>query len=161
MIHDALDSSVHKYARIHPLFAVAFEYLAQHRAELNDPAFNGRHEINGEDLFVMVGEHRLKPAEDTVLEAHDKYIDLQVMIDGGESFGWARRNACSQQKGGFDEGNDIVFYNDEPTSRVTAKKGEFVIFFPEDAHAPLGRPEKAEEEAVSRKAIVKIRVEAR
>ena len=39
--------------------------------------------------------------------------------------------------------------------------GEFVIFFPEDAHAPLGRPEKAEDEAVSRKAIVKIRVEAR
>lgn len=161
MIHDSLKAGANRYAQLHPLFAEAFEYLEQHRSELSDPEFNGRHEIRGNDLFAMVGDHRLKPQQEAVLEAHDRYIDLQVMIDGCEDFGWAPRAACSQQKGKFDEENDIVFYNDKPTSRVTARKGEFVIFFPEDAHAPLIRPEEDGNNGTSRKAIVKIRVEAR
>lgn len=159
MIHDALGKAAEKYGALHPLFRQAFEYIAEHSAELQQPEFNGKHAIKGDDLFVMVGDHRLKPAEETTLEAHDRYIDLQIMLDGSESFGWAQRAACTQQKGAFDEANDIVFYDDAPTSTATARKGEFVIFFPEDAHAPLMRP--VGQHDTSRKAIVKIRVDAK
>lgn len=157
MIHDSLGHSAAKYYGLHPLFQTAFEYIDGHLDEFADPASNGRHAIQGDDIFVIVGDNQLKRAEDAKMEAHDKYIDLQVMISGTESFGWARRAACTEPKGEFNAESDIIFYNDLPTSTVTALPGEFVIFFPEDAHAPLIRPEGVN--GGTRKAIVKIKAD--
>lgn len=159
MIHDSLGRSAERYYALHPLFRQAFEYIDSHLDELADTNSDGKYAIQGEDLFVMVGSHTLRRAEEAVLEAHDRYIDLQVMIAGSESFGWAQRAACTEPRGTFDTASDIGFYNDSPTSLVTALAGEFVIFFPEDAHAPLIRPEGVA--GGSRKAIVKIRVDAK
>lgn len=159
MIHDSLGHSAEKYYSLHPLFRTAFEYIDSHLHELTDTSFDGRHAVQGDDIFVMVGDHQLKRSEEALLEAHDQYIDLQVMISGTESFGWAQRAACIEPKGEFDIQSDIVFYNDRPTSTVTVLPGEFVIFFPEDAHAPLIRPEGVT--GGSRKAIVKIKVDAK
>lgn len=156
MIHDSLGSSAAKYEALHPLFPQLFEYLDSHLDEMADSAFDGKHVIQGEDLFVMVGTHALKRPEEAALEAHDRYIDVQVVIAGAESFGWAQRAACTEPRGEFDGDNDIVFYKDMPTSTVTALAGEFVIFFPEDAHAPLIRPEGVS--GGCRKAIFKVKV---
>ena len=157
MIHDSLGHSAAKYYGLHPLFRTAFEYIDSHLDEFADPASNGRHAIQGDDIFVMVGDNQLKRPEDAKMEAHDKYIDLQVMISGTESFGWAQRAACTEPKGEFNAENDIIFYNDLPTSTVTALPGDFVIFFQEDAHAPLIRPEGVN--GGTRKAIVKIKAD--
>ena len=132
MIHDSLGSSAAKYEALHPLFPQLFEYLDSHLDEMADSAFDGKHVIQGDDLFVMVGTHALKRPEEAALEAHDRYIDVQVVIAGAESFGWAQRAAC------------------------TEPRGEFVIFFPEDAHAPLIRPEGVS--GGCRKAIFKVKV---
>lgn len=158
MIHDSLGRSTEKYYGLHPLFRTAFEYIDSHLDELADPASDGRHPVMGDDLFLLVGSHPLRRQEEAALEAHDRYIDLQVMIAGAENFGWAQRTACVEPRGPFDEAGDIILYNDLPTSIATALAGEFVIFFPDDAHAPLIRPEGVN--GCSRKAIVKIRVDA-
>lgn len=158
MIHDSLGRSAEKYFGLHPLFRKAFEYIDSHLDTLADPASDGKYAVQGDDLYVMVGSHQLRRPEEAALEAHDRYIDLQVMLAGIENFGWAQRAACTEPRGAFDTANDIGFYNDVPTSTVTALAGEFVIFFPEDAHAPLIRPEGVN--GGSRKAIVKIRVDA-
>ncbi len=159
MIHDSLGRSAEKYYSLHPLFRTAFEYIDSHLHELTDASFDGKHTVQGDDIFVMVGSHQLRRPEEAALEAHDRYIDLQVMISGTESFGWAQRAACTEPRGAFDTANDIIFYNDRPTSTVTALAGEFVIFFPEDAHAPLIRPEGVNGD--SRKAIVKIKADTK
>ena len=159
MIHDSLGRSAEKYYGLHPLFRQAFEYIDTHLAEWTDPASDGRHTIQGDDLFVMVGSHNLRRPEEAALEVHDRYIDLQVMISGSENFGWAQREACTEPRGAFDTTNDIGFFNDLPTSTTTALAGEFVVFFPEDAHAPLIRPVGIA--GGCRKAIFKIRVDAK
>lgn len=159
MVHDSLGSSAGKYYSLHPLFRKAFEYIDSHLDRFADPASNGRHAIQGDDLFVIVGDNQLKRPEEAALEAHDRYIDLQVMISGTENFGWAQRAACTEPRGQFDPENDFILYNDLPTSTVTALPGEFVIFFPEDAHAPLIRPEGVS--GGTRKAIVKVKIDAK
>ena len=159
MIHDSLGRSAERYYSLHPLFRQAFEYLYSHLDKFADPASDGRHTVQGDDLFVMVGDHRLKRPEEALLEAHDRYIDLHVMISGTESFGWAQRAACTDPRSAFDAGKDIVFYNDLPTSVATVLTGEFVVFFPEDAHAPLIRPEGVQ--GGTRKAIFKIKADAK
>lgn len=52
----------------------------------------------------------------------------------------------------YDAEKDISFYEGAATDYLTVKPGMFVIFFPEDAHAPGVTPEKV------RKVIVKVHV---
>ncbi|MFR5871384.1 MAG: YhcH/YjgK/YiaL family protein [Alistipes sp.] len=87
------------------------------------------------------------------LEAHDRYIDVQIplRVRGEERFGWRPRERCILPRGEFDEAADIVFFDDKPSCYVSLHPGEFVVFFPEDAHAPLIGSGNV------RKAILKIR----
>ena len=52
-----------------------------------------------------------------------------------------------------DEKRDIEFFDCEPETWLTLQPGEFTLFFPNDAHAPLVGGEKS-----IRKAVFKIRV---
>lgn len=159
MIHDSLSrETLERYGVMHPRFPEAFDYLLRHFSDFADPAMDGRHELDGDNLFVIVGDHPLKEAKEAKLEAHDRYIDIQLVISGKEDFGWRDRGKCENPQGEMDAERDLLFYDDLPSSIVTALEGEFVVFFPEDAHAPLIRPADQEKGAVSRKAIVKVKV---
>lgn len=156
MIHDSLSAAARKYYAVHPLFCRAFEFLTANFDRMLDPASDGKEAIEGDDLFVMIGDHSLKEPENARLEVHDRYIDIQLLLVGAENFGWAQRTACTLPEGEMNSEKDILFFDDLPTSVVTALPGEFVVFFPEDAHAPLMRP--LGEVGKVRKAIVKVKV---
>ena len=82
MIQDSL-SQAHLYAGLHPLFPVAFAWLAA-----NPDIPDGRHAIRGEDLFVIA---ETGPTFDAALrrfESHRIYIDIQVNLAGGELMEW-------------------------------------------------------------------------
>lgn len=155
MIHAAICSAVAKrYTPLNSRFETAITYVQEHWAELCDTASDGRRELEGDSLYVMIGHFGLKAAADARLEAHDRYIDIQVILSGSECFGWSQRTACNLPDGVIDTERDIIFFADAPTSTVTARAGEMVIFFPEDAHAPLISPDGGP--AQVRKAIVKV-----
>ena len=122
----------------------ALEYLAA--ADLNtlEP---GRYEIEGAEIFMKVTEGELKREAEASLEVHDKYIDVQVLIAGEvETMGWRERRECRVPRGPFDAEEDIRFFADRPQLFVGIRPGQFVVFGPEDAHAPLigrGRIKKA------------------
>jgi YhcH/YjgK/YiaL family protein len=59
------------------------------------------------------------------------------VIAGVEEMGWSARSRCQRPHGQYDAEKDIEFFADTPDSYVTVLPGEFVIFFPDDAHAPL------------------------
>ena len=64
------------------------------------------------------------------------------------------RIRCRLKNGlGYDEKRDIEFFDCEPETWLTLQPGEFALFFPNDAHAPLVGGEKS-----IRKAVFKIRV---
>jgi YhcH/YjgK/YiaL family protein len=139
-----------RYAAVHPRFAAAFDFLARpSTASLPE----GRHDIDGDRLFVLVERRDGRGREGATLETHRRYIDIQVTLEGLEEIGWAPLAALRPPRGGYDDGKDIAFFDDRPTTWVGVPPGHFVIFFPQDAHAPLaGRGQL-------RKAIVKVAVE--
>lgn len=94
-------------------------------------------DIDGENLFVIPSRGAGKGTSDALLEAHDAYIDVQVCFGTAETFGWKNRNNCLAPLGTFDTEKDIIFFEDKPSTFLTIRKGEFVIFMPNDAHAPL------------------------
>jgi YhcH/YjgK/YiaL family protein len=122
------------YTSLNKRFEKAFAYLAKTDLAPLEP---GRYEIDGDEIYMMVMERELKKPEDAALEVHDQYIDIQVVVIGKESFGWRDRHTCAAPRGEMDTTKDILFYDDRATCTVTLTAGQFGIFFPGDAHAPL------------------------
>jgi biofilm protein TabA len=134
MVLDTFSSAL-RYVSLHPAFARAFRYLADTDLEALP---TGRTEIDGERMFVIIDRQDGRGRGGACLEAHGRYIDIQYTIHGDEEIGWAPIDGCTAPAGPFDEAKDIVFFDDAPSCWVTVPRGSFAIFFPEDAHAPLG-----------------------
>lgn len=97
----------------------------------------GRHEIDGARLYVLVAEGPGKPRETVRLEAHHRYIDVQVTLAGDEVIGWRPTPLCQVAAEPYRPDKDIVFFGDAPCGWLAVPPGHLAIFYPEDAHAPM------------------------
>ena len=124
MIHSTLDESA-RYESLHPRFKDLRAMEPQ------------RLELRGEELFINRIDAPSNPQDEQPIEAHESYIDIQVLLEGHERIGWLPRAKCLSPRAPYDESKDIIFYHDQPTSYVDLLPGDFVILFPEDGHAPF------------------------
>lgn len=134
MILDSLKNK-EQYAALHPRFKQVFDYI-----DNNDVAALecGRHDIDGDNIFVNVQELDLKARSEARLELHRKYIDIQLLLKGPtEEFGWSEKKDCLKAEAEFDEQKDVQFFTDEPQCFYSVGEGQFSILFPEDGHAPM------------------------
>jgi YhcH/YjgK/YiaL family protein len=148
MILDKLENS-EKYERLHPLFKEAFDYLKSvdfSKAEI------GKTELKGKGLFVTVSDSDMKAAGKARLDVHNTYIAIQLPVSKAETFGWKARKGLVEAAEAFNEEKDIQFFGDKYETQFTALPGNFLVFFPEDGHAPcIG-------EGQIRKVVVKIKI---
>jgi YhcH/YjgK/YiaL family protein len=139
MILDKL-TSADRYISLHPSFARAFAYLRQRdwaqALRLEPP--NTRHAIDDDRMYVSVDRVQGRGREGARLEAHRRYLDIQFTIDGQEEIGWKPLADCATTSDAYDNARDVTFFSDRPDSWVSLPAGHFAIFFPDDAHAPLG-----------------------
>lgn len=150
MILDNLHNASH-YLKLHPLFARAFDF-----ASTNDfkalPL--GKHEIDGERLFVILMEYDTKETSDCVMENHRRYIDIQLMVEGEELMAVTTFDGQIATTP-YDEQKDAAFYEKKYDSLLKVKQDQFTIFFPHDLHMPSM---KVAEVAKVRKAVFKVAV---
>ena len=134
MILDSLKNKA-QYAALHPRFQTVFDFI-----DNTDVAALpcGRHDIDGDNIFVMVQEMDLREIKDARLELHRKYIDIHLLLQGpAEVFGWSEKKDCLTPETDFDEAKDIQLFTDIPQCFYTVGEGQFTILFPEDGHAPM------------------------
>src|SRR5207248_9411281 len=112
----------------------------------------GRTDIDGDRIFVLIDHRDGRGRNGARLEAHRRYIDIQYTFDGMEEIGWTPLAACRPPAGGFDAAKDIAYFDARPATWLSVPPGHFVIFFPEDVHAPLGG------QGLLKKAVVKVAV---
>ena len=117
-----------------PNFAKALEFIAGNDLSALE---NGKHFIDGDNLFINVVDSQMKTPDVARFEVHDKYIDIQVPLSKGEMFGVKPRVECSEPDGEMNTEKDILFFNDPVVNTIFAEPGEAIAFAPEDAHAPL------------------------
>lgn len=133
MILDSL-SQADRYIDLHPLFRQAFAFL---QSDQVGKVPVGRTDLDGDKLYVAKSKGPMRGREQSPLESHRKYIDIQYSIEGTDEIGWRPRGACEQVKTPYSEEKEVGFFSDAPWCWITVPPGHFVIFFPEDAHAPL------------------------
>lgn len=148
MILDTLDN-LHKYASLNPLFPKAIEFLTNTDL-LSLPL--GRNEIMGDEIFANVMEVQPHTKEEIPVEAHRKYIDIQVPISGDEVMGYIPFEELPD--GEYNAEKDVTLYPLGILARdyVNVKRSMFTMFFPQDGHAPAVTP------VALKKVIVKIAV---
>jgi YhcH/YjgK/YiaL family protein len=150
MILSSLSQSS-RYAALHPLFQRTFEHIRNTDFFALAP---GRYNIVGDDLIAIVELVPGKIKEMARLEAHRRYIDIQLVLEGDEQMGWKPLADCYNPVSEHNEEKDIRFFLDAPASWVAVPPDHFCIFFPEDAHAPLVSNDQV------RKVIFKVAVSA-
>ena len=121
------------YTSLNPHFAKAFAFLRQ--KGLNKLA-DGRHDIDADNVYALVVRGTYKPRSQAKLEIHRKYIDIQYVVAGREDMGWKSCKLCKNSEGPYNPKIDAELFNDSPSAWIIVCPADFVVFFPEDAHAP-------------------------
>ncbi len=148
MIYDSL-KHLESYKGIHPGILRGLELIRNTDfSNMED----GRHEIDGDNLFIMLQSYETKLKNDTP-EAHKKYIDIQYLISGQEKIGVGPLEEMTEETEGHPE-RDIWFYHG-PSSEISLEGDKFVVLWPGDAHAPCIAVDAP---APCRKCIVKVKV---
>lgn len=113
------------------------DIVARALADL-DPStiVNGRRELLPDTVF-LVGAPDAVTRPSARLEAHRRFLDVQVVLEGLDTIGWAPLATCTEIDTPYDDVADIEFYRDPPVLTVPIPAGYFTVFFPDDAHAPL------------------------
>ncbi len=76
-------------------------------------------------------------------ETHERYFDVQYVIEGAEYCGVCDRAMLGKVVDEYNEKNDITFYA-EPAhcGKVLLNSGDFIVLGPEDAHKPRVKVDK-------------------
>lgn len=109
----------------------------------------------GEGVFALEQAYVAKPAASGKWEAHERFIDVQVVVEGRELMGVVEVSRLTLTED-YRAERDLMFYAPlEGGSTLRVAAGEAAVFFPADGHMPSladGEP------ALVRKTVVKVPV---
>ena len=152
MIFDHLSNHHH-----YPLGAAwreAFTFLRNATPELAD----GKHHLRGDELFAIVMGYQTQPVETGELEAHRRYLDIQMLLTGREGV-ICHHLADLQVLQPYNPTQDAELYQIPPVTpaRFLLSPGAFLALFPHDAHMPCLTIDHGPEAV--RKVVIKVAVE--
>jgi len=130
-------------------FTKAFEFLLS----LDNSIDDGKHLLEGDDLFCNIETYQTTPRVGHEFETHRQYADIQMLLSGEEVILWTPAVGLTVTK---PYEPDIEFQELIPEAmELVLKPSLFCVFLPQDAHAPCiahGGP------ATVRKAVMKVRI---
>lgn len=92
--------------------------------------------LNGNN-YANFDIYNPKPLDLCKFEAHKKYIDIQIMLDGEEQIDITNIEGLDVLEE-YNEEKDIIFYKapDRLVDKISLTKGKFVLIYPYEAHKP-------------------------
>ncbi len=127
-----------------------FDYAKEQDLSSFEP---GKHEIDGDRLFVNIVEYTTKTPEERFWEAHKNYLDVHVMLCGTEQIDLNFIQNMELKE--FVEADDFLPMEGEANSHVILTDKDFLICYPSDAHrtaVKVGEPQTI------KKAIFKVQI---
>ena len=138
------------YLGIHPNLDLALERITpEFFAALGDE----RVEILPRKVWCTRYTYDTIPEEVNFFEAHEKFLDIHVMLQGSEGVQIAPPAALTPAEGKPEK--DFYAYHGQPWQTLVLSPGDFLVVWPNDAHKikmQLGGPETVT------KAVFKVRI---
>ena len=134
MIYDTLENAA--FYPLGPAFRKAVEFVRG----LNPDSPDGRHEIDGNNIYANVMEYETEDAAPEKYEVHRVYADLQALISGHETL-FVRRAENLSVHTPYNAEKDYAFLS--PSDRISEVNlalfpGTFALLLPQDAHMGKG-----------------------
>ena len=118
------------YRGIHPNLDLALEHITpEFLAALRD---NQRVELKGDLVYCTRFTYETIPQEESFFEAHRRYLDIHIMVEGEERVDMNRPEDLKLTDA--QEGNDFYAYQGESWHSAVLRPGAFLVVFPGDAH---------------------------
>lgn len=121
---DALD-----YRGIHPNLDLALEHIT---GEFLSSVGEKRVELKGSDVYATRFTYETIPPEESFFEAHLKYLDIHIMLEGSERVEIAPPDKLTEIE--RKEANDFYAYRGVGDYKLVLAPGDFLVVFPGDAH---------------------------
>ena len=120
-------------AALHPVIIEIIQKVKEQTIENTEV---GSYPLEDESVYFIVDD-KTELREKRRSEIHHKYLDVQLILEGTETFGYSDYPLLSIEDDYLAE-KDIAFSNDVKDEQfVTLKAGEFIIFTPKQPHRPL------------------------
>lgn len=139
-----------QYLGISPRLDKALTFLMTHDLSTMEP---GRYPIDDEDVWVRISDITTKPEEEALYEAHENFLDIQMVIHGQELYRCAFRRDMEGVLKSHPE-RDVSFFRGTGMPFLL-NDGDYLILFPDDVHAPALCPQAP---STVRKALFKVRI---
>ncbi len=94
----------------------------------------GRYDFDGG--YFMVQKGTTKPMEEGTFEAHRKYIDIQILLEGSEDVAWATLSDLTEEIP-YNEEKDAARYSGESKHTLHVTAGMCYVAYPLDGHKPV------------------------
>lgn len=120
-------------AALHPVIIEIIQKVKEQTIENTEV---GNYPLHDESVYFIVND-KTELKESRRSEIHHKYLDVQLILEGTETFGYSEYPLLSIEDDYLEE-KDIAFSNDVQDEQfVTLEAGEFIIFNPKQPHRPL------------------------
>ena len=110
-----------------------------------------------ENIYANVDIYTTKKLSEIKFEAHQKYIDIQLLLYGKENI-YVTDKSVLTVKSEYNEESDCAFYQENPSeySKLILDASNFVMLYPHEAHAPQASVNNIPTEV--KKIVVKIKI---
>lgn len=114
------------------LLVIIKQALALHPESLS----TGRHEIDGDDIFMNVMTFDTAEPQSKRYEQHREYLDIQVLLSGEERIDFGPEGAAVGPDIYHEDDDYLLCDTVSPCQALHMQPGMFAIFFPGEPHKP-------------------------
>ena len=146
----AKNETARDYLGIHPNLDLALERI---NPEFLNTLGESRVDIVPGEVWCTKFTYETVPDEESFFEAHEKFLDIHMMLSGSERVEISDPADLAQFRN--EPQNDFFAYHGEGRHKLVLSPGDFLVVWPQDAHKikmQLGEPETVT------KAVFKIKI---
>lgn len=131
-------ASIEDYQQVHGLSVQLKNYIAGALAITQKNPDDGRYDIDGDNIFLLISSPSTEPKSSRLAEIHHRYLDVQILLEGAEILGYGLQQTHEKPDDDRLSAQDIAFFKTIPHEQfLNFKPGNFVVFFPRELHRPL------------------------
>ena len=114
------------------------ELVMNYVKQVDEDTEEGYTYLLDDKVYGRVMSYDTLPKKECLIEAHNRYIDIQISVSGSEGIEAYQRQDL-KEKEAYKESKDVAFYEYAGNgyfATIDNIPGRFSMFFPEDAHQP-------------------------